>query len=107
MRIDFNKIEAITIPGMNKGTGTMTAHMFAGEHERIIVTRIHPDSSIGMHIQESGDDINFVLSGTGIAICDGKEEPLSAGICHICPQGSSHSIKNTGPDDLVMITVVA
>ena len=31
---------------------------------------------------------------------------LVAGVCHICPKGSEHSIINTGDDDLVLITVV-
>lgn len=59
-----------------------------------------------MHKHNTGDDINYVISGTGKAICDGKEELLSAGCCHICKKGSEHCIINTGNDDLVMITVV-
>lgn len=31
MRINFNEIDAITIPGMNNGTGEMTAKMFMDE----------------------------------------------------------------------------
>jgi len=38
--------------------------------------------------------------------CDGKEELLTAGCCHICPKGSEHSIINTGEQDLVMLTIV-
>lgn len=45
-------------------------------------------------------------SGTGIALCDGEEEFLSAGNCHVCKKGSEHSIMNTGNEDLVMLTVV-
>ena len=54
----------------------------------------------------TGDDINYVLSGTGKAICDGQEELLSAGTCHICKKGSEHSIANIGDEDLVLLTVV-
>ena len=54
----------------------------------------------------SGDDINDVLSGTGIAICDGVKEELKPGCCHICPQGSEHSIIDTGDDDLEILTIV-
>ena len=59
-----------------------------------------------MHKHNTGDDINYVISGIGKALCDGKEELLSAGCCHICKKGSEHSIINTGHEDLVMITVV-
>ena len=51
--------------------------------------------------------IHYVISGKGIAVTDGTEEPLSAGVCHICKKGSAHSITNTGTEDLVLLTVVA
>jgi mannose-6-phosphate isomerase-like protein (cupin superfamily) len=50
--------------------------------------------------------MNYILSGTGKAVCDGAEEELSAGVMHICPKGSEHTIINTGNDDLVMLTIV-
>lgn len=106
MRIDFNQLDEATIPGMNGGTGTLSARMFNSEAYRIIPTAIHPGGSIGAHVQESGDDLNYVISGVGLAVCDGIEEPLAPGVMHICPQGSEHCIKNTGEEDLVMLTIV-
>ena len=106
MRIDLNDITQITIPGMNGGTGTMTAQMYNDDSYRIIPTTIHPGGSIGSHKQESGDDLNYILSGSGTAVCDGVEEVLAPGVMHICPKGSEHSIINTGEEDLVMLTVV-
>lgn len=106
MLIDFNAIKEITIPGMNGGTGMMSAKMFIDEQGKIIFTKIHSGGSIGLHKHETSDDINYVISGRGKAVCDGKEEMLSEGICHICKKGSEHSITNTGSDDLVLLTVV-
>lgn len=106
MLIDFNSIEEMTIPGMNNGAGTMTCRMFNDEKYRIIPTQIHPGSSIGIHTQDSGDDLNYILSGTGKAVCDGVEEELKPGVMHICKQGSQHSIVNTGEGDLIMLTIV-
>ena len=106
MLIDFNNIKEITIPGMNKGTGEMTAKMFMDDGGKVIPCSIHKGGSIGIHKHETSDDINYVLSGTGKAICDGEEEILTTGCCHICKKGSEHSIINTGDDDLVLLTVV-
>ena len=106
MIIDFNIINEMTIPGMNGGTGEMTCRMFNDEKYRIIPTAIHPGGSIGVHTQNSGDDLNYIISGTGKAICDGEEEELKPGVIHICPKGSEHSIINTGNNDLVMLTIV-
>lgn len=91
---------------MNDGTGTMSAKMFMDEQEKIIPAKIHPGGSIGLHKHETSDDINYVLSGTGKAICNGQEEVLKAGTCHVCKKGSEHCIANTGEDDLVLLTVV-
>ena len=87
MLIDFNNIAPMTIPGMNGGTGTMTAQLYNDDAYRIIPTTIHPGGSIGKHVQESGDDLNYVLSGFGKAVCDGVEEELKPGVMHICPKG--------------------
>ena len=105
MRIDFNGMEKRTIPGMNHGTGLMGAKMYMDEAGKVILCSIHAGGSIGIHRHETSDDINYVLSGTGKAICDGEEELLSAGVCHICRKGSEHSILNTGDGDLVLMTV--
>lgn len=106
MLIDFHKIPERRGPGMNGGTGEITAKMHMDGEGKIIPCRIHPGGSIGLHFHPTSDDINYILSGTGKAICDGQEERLTAGVCHICKKGSEHSIINTGEDDLVMITVV-
>ena len=106
MLINFNKMPERTAPGMNGGTGEMTAKMYMGANGKIIPCKIHKGGSIGLHTQSTSDDINYVISGTGKAICDGVEEKLTAGVCHICPKGSEHSIINTGDDDLVLITIV-
>lgn len=106
MLIDFNEIQANTLSGMNGGTGEMTAKMYMDEQGKIIPCTIHVGGSIGLHKHETSDDINYVLSGSGKAICDGKEEILKKGTCHICKKGSEHSIINTGNEDLLLITVV-
>ena len=106
MLIDFNKQQEKKMPGMNGGTGEMSAKMFMDGNGKIIPCKIHAGGSIGMHSQPTSDDINFIILGTGKAVCDGKEELLVGGNCHVCKKGSEHSIVNTGNDDLVMLTVV-
>lgn len=106
LQIDFNKIESMILPAMNNGTGMMSARMYNDDSYRIIPTSIHPGGSIGNHKQESGDDMNYIIGGTGRAIYDGSEEELRPGVMHICPKGSEHSIINTGEKDLVMLTIV-
>ena len=111
--LDVNSVDThesigytLTTIRMNGGTGLMTVRMYNDEKYRIIPTTIHSGGSIGMHRQTSGDDMNYILSGIGRAICDGVEEELRPGVLHICPKGSEHSIINTGTEDLVLFTIV-
>ena len=106
MIIDFNEFQEMTMPCMNNGTGMMTVKMYNDENYRIIHTRIKKGGSIGVHTQNSGDDLNYIIGGKGKAICDGVEEELKAGVMHICPKGSQHTIINTGDDELFMLTIV-
>ena len=106
MKVDPDSLDEIRIPNMNGGAGEVIVRMSYDGRRRIIWTRMPPGSSIGEHLQTTGDDTNFVLEGIGIAICDGEEEPLRPGTCHVCPKGSTHSIANTGNSDLILWTVV-
>lgn len=106
MIINFNEMPERKFLGMNNGTGKMSAKLFMDEHGKIIPCHIHKGGSIGLHRHDTSDDINYVISGTGKAICNGEEETLFAGVCHICRKGNEHSIINTGEDDLVLLTVV-
>ena len=59
MQIDFNDINELTMLGMNNGTGQMTVRMYNDDKYRIIPTIIHAGGSIGLHTQNSGDDLNY------------------------------------------------
>ena len=73
MLIDFNELSEITIPNMNGGEGEVIAKMDVNDCGRFIQTIIPPNSSIGPHLQKTNDDINFIVSGEGIAVCDDEE----------------------------------
>lgn len=77
----------MTIHGMNNGNGTMTAKMFMDKQVKIIHSCIHKGGSIGTYLHKTSDNINYVISGKGITMCDGEKEILSAGRCHICKKG--------------------
>ena len=102
---DFSS-DWIEIKNMNGGNGSVFTKMRHTENTRIVLTRIPPGSSIGLHKQVSGDDVNYVVSGKGRAVCDGAEVVLSQGSCHVCPQGSEHAIINDSEEDLILFTTV-
>lgn len=106
MMIDFEAMREATIPHLNGGEGEVSAKMFMDPANKVMLSRLSAGASIGLHVHGTGSEVNYVLSVTGTALCDGEEEALRAGVCHYCPKGSSHSIVNTGGEDLVLFTVV-
>ena len=95
MLVDFNAQEERVFHGMNCGKGDVCATMYMNSSGKVIVSRLKQKSSIGLHVQNSGNDINFVVSGNGRAL-----------VRHYYPKGSSRMIENTGSEDLVLYTVV-
>ena len=63
---------------------------------------LHPGSAIGYHLQQE-DEIYYVLSGTGEMIMNEKTFVVSAGDAILTRPGSSHGLKQTGKEDLVII----
>lgn len=106
MLIDFDNLTEFKAENMNGGVGEIISKMYNEPMVRIILTRIPKGSSIGVHEQSTSSDINYVISGRGEATCNGETEVLRTGVCHYCPKGSTHSIRNTGDEDLVLFTVV-
>lgn len=106
MLIDFKEMKEVAIPHLNGGEGEVSAKMFMDEKGKIMLSRLPVGASIGMHTHTASSEMNYVISGEGKAVCDGKDEVLKEGACQYCPKGSSHSIINTGQEDLVLFTVV-
>lgn len=107
MLIDFETIAPVEKPNFKGGEGMFVTRAFDDGQNRIISARLLPGSSIGAHVHDDSMEVMMFTAGTGMVVCDGKEEPVSAGSCHYCPKGSSHVVTNTGSDDLVMYCIVA
>lgn len=106
MLIKFDKIQEVNVSHTNYGQGTLSAKIFIEPENKIMIRRLPAGASAGMHQHITNSEINYVLSGTGKAVCEGWEEELTCGVCQYCRKGTSHNIINTGSEDLVLFTVV-
>ncbi|HZS08316.1 MAG TPA: cupin domain-containing protein [Blastocatellia bacterium] len=93
-------------PGPHKGGGRSTAYSFfdkaPGYHFAFRKRVLHPGAAIGYHPQKE-DEVYYVLSGAGVMQMNGKEFQVRAGDAILTRPGSSHGLKQTGQDDLVLI----
>jgi mannose-6-phosphate isomerase-like protein (cupin superfamily) len=93
-------------PGTHNGGGMSTGYRFFTKVPNLpmVLTKraLHAGAGIGYHLQKE-DEIYYFLSGTGVMTIDDKPFPVSAGMAVLTRTGSSHGLKQTGKDDLVLI----
>jgi len=93
-------------PGTHNGGGSTTGYSFFSKTDSLKMTFrkrvLHPGSAIGYHLQKE-DEIYYVIGGTGEMQMNGKSFPVKAGDAILTRPGSSHGLKQTGKDDLVII----
>lgn len=93
-------------PGTHNGGGETIGYSFFKSVPNLkLVFRkraLKPGSGIGLHEQKE-DEIYYVLSGTGTMTLDGKSVDITPGTAVLTRTGSSHSLKQTGGNDLVIL----
>ena len=106
MIIKFNNIQEVEMKQFKGGKKSLYTKMIVDDNNRIMMSRLIPGASIGEHIHDVNSEIIFVIQGAGLIICDGKEEKVTAGECHYCPKGSTHTFINNGEEDVIFYAVV-
>lgn len=97
---------------MRGGTGEITVRHYLAPEEIKARTRLcaelilPPGASIGAHDHVDEDEIYLIQKGMGIMTDGGKEFPVAPGDAILTGQGASHSIRNTGAEDLVVTAVI-
>ena len=93
-------------PGTHNGGGETVGYSFFSKVPKLgLVFRkraLKPGSGIGLHEQKE-DEIYYVLSGTGTMTLDGKTVNVTPGTAVLTRSGSSHSLRQTGSEDLVIV----
>ena len=93
-------------PGTHNGGGQTIGYSFFKNVPNLkLVFRkraLKPGSGIGLHEQKE-DEIYYVLSGRGQMTLDGKTVDVTPGTAVLTRTGSSHSLKQVGNEDLVIL----
>ena len=92
--------------GPHNGGGNTIGYSFFSKAEGLKMTFrkrvLHPGSAIGYHLQKE-DEVYYIISGTGEMQMNGKTFPVKSGDAILTRPGSSHGLKQTGKNDLVVI----
>jgi mannose-6-phosphate isomerase-like protein (cupin superfamily) len=97
---------------MRGGAGEVTVRHYLKPEEIKARTRLcaelilPPGSSIGEHDHTDEDEIYIIQKGRGVMTDGAKEITVEAGDAILTGQGASHSIRNTGTEDLVVTAII-
>ena len=77
--------------------------------ERILVglNGFEPGQEHALHAHAGMDKVYHVLAGRGTFLLEGREEKMEPGVMLVAPEGVPHGIRNTGPDRLLVLAVLA
>jgi mannose-6-phosphate isomerase-like protein (cupin superfamily) len=86
---------------MGKSTVVQGDFLFAG------LNSFEPGQEHAPHAHEGQDKLYVILEGSGMVHVGEQTELLSAGDAAFAPSGVVHSIRNPGPQRLVVMAVLA
>jgi mannose-6-phosphate isomerase-like protein (cupin superfamily) len=97
---------------MREGAGKVTIRHYLKPEEIKARTRLcaelilPPGASIGPHDHVNEDEIYIIQKGRGLMTDGDMEFPVATGDAILTGQGASHSVKNTGSEDLVVTAII-
>lgn len=67
---------------------------------------IPPGASIGLHEHTQEDEVFIIQQGNAIVLDDGKEVEVEAGDAILTANAASHTIRNSGNNNLVVTAII-
>jgi len=75
-----------------------------GANTQIVIMSIPPGGEIGEEVHEKEDQVLYFVAGEGQAILEGEAQPIEEGDIVLVNKGTKHNFRNTGLEDLKIIT---
>ncbi|MGX2032433.1 MULTISPECIES: cupin domain-containing protein [Methylocaldum] len=72
--------------------------LYTGRNTQLVLMTLQPREEIGVETHEEHDQFIRIEAGTGVAVLNGEEHPLSDGVAVVIPAGVEHNVINTSSD---------
>lgn len=96
-------IEELDIPGRRLRWLVADGGLHA-ENCSMCVIRVAPgDKVLPAHSHPDGEEVIYLISGSGRVLVDGEVSPVEAGSVVLFPQGKPHILHNTGTDEMKVV----
>ena len=72
------------------------------------VIRVAPGEKVKpAHSHPNGEELIYIIKGTGRVLVDGKVDPVRAGTAVLFRQGAVHMLQNTGDEEMKVVCFFA
>jgi quercetin dioxygenase-like cupin family protein len=96
--VDENSIEALGLPGRHL-RWVITKENAGARLCSMCVIEVQPGETVRpAHSHPNGEEIIYLLSGSGRVFIEGVVEPVKAGCAVLFPQGHIHMLQNSGSE---------
>lgn len=107
-RVEHAELIERVQPGPHGGPGlTIAAPFFADAPDLDLVVRqrtLHAGAGIGLHAHGK-DEIWYIVRGQGELVLDGEARVIGAGHAVLTRDGSAHSLRQVGDEDLTLLVI--
>ena len=77
-------------------------------HLSASIIRVQPGEKVRpAHCHPNGEELIYIIRGTGRVLVDGAVDPVRAGTLVLFPQGKPHMLHNTGEEEMKVICFFA
>ncbi len=92
-------------PGMRRKVFRFVSPDTGSEEFMAGITVFEPGEASSYHVHPESEEINLVISGSGLMVSEGEEAPFKTGDAMWMPKGVYHQHKNTGDEPLKLLWV--
>lgn len=92
-------------PGMRRKVFRFVSPDTGSEEFMAGITIFEPGEASSYHVHPESEEINLVISGSGLMVSEGEERTFKTGDAMWMPKGVYHQHKNTGDEPLRLLWV--
>jgi quercetin dioxygenase-like cupin family protein len=100
-------VDELDLPG-RRLRWVVSKDAIAAKHCSACVIRVPPGERCRpAHSHPNGEEIIYIITGTGRVLVNGEVAPVRAGSVVLFPQGEAHMLHNTGDEEMKVVCFFA
>jgi quercetin dioxygenase-like cupin family protein len=105
--VNEKDMEVLNLPGRSL-RWLITKDNVDAVHCSMCMIQIAPGQTVKpAHSHPNGEEVIYIISGSGKVMVDGNVETVSAGCAVLFPQGKVHMLSNTGDEEMKVVCFFA